>query len=484
MNENEKVEPTLDKVGQINDLNVHETTKCEIFSWMMFDFANSSYITVIITAIYAPIFSKYIVGNADGSGDLWWGISTTLANVIALILSPYVGAVCDYRPEKHKYLTVSTFFCCFFCCLLYFAEPGNAFWAVLCIALSYAGFLLSEVFNSSFLPDLANENNLSIISGLGWGFGYMGGLLALLVNLFIVSADEQTQLSDYIWQQRISCVAIGVFFMLSSLPTLLVVRSHQPAKPGFENASIGTLLRAGFQDLKKAGTLVRENRCLFRFFVAFLFYMGGVDVVVKFVGIFADDILTSGEIVIFFLILQFSAAGGALLFGWLEQKFGSKRIVLSTIILWTVAILSIAFIDNLSQFLAVDKKILFYIISLFAGMGIGSIQSSSRTIVGLMAPKEHVTQIFGFWGLFFRLSSFWTFLFSVITKIFSRQAALIYAAGLFVCGFFILLSTPIIIQSSASENNDLKQLVTVAVGPASENENDRPTPDPLTDQQD
>jgi UMF1 family MFS transporter len=179
---------------------------------------------------------------------------------------------------------------------------------------------------------------------------------------------------------------------------------------------------------------------LFQFLVAFMVYMAGLDAVMKFVGIYATAELAfgQGDLTIMFLILQLSAAAGALAFGFLEARFGPKRTVLATLALWVAAILAIYALAPLSAALGLEAKQTFFGIALFAGMGIGATQSSSRTVVGLLAPPDRVGEIFGFWGMFARLGAILGTGFGLVSDLFSRRSALLLVVAFFVVGAALL----------------------------------------------
>jgi len=170
-------------------------------------------------------------------------------------------------------------------------------------------------------------------------------------------------------------------------------------------------------------------------------YMAGLEAVIKFVGIYARNELQFEvtDIAKMFLILQLSAAAGAVGFGFLEAKMGAKKTVLATLVWWVVGILGIYFINHISSATGYDPKTLFFGISLIAGSGIGATQSSSRTVVGLLAPKKHSAEMFGFWGVFSRLGTLLGIQFGVVSDLAGRQQALLLLVVFFVVGGLMLL---------------------------------------------
>lgn len=414
----------------------------EIFGWAMFDFANSSYTTVVITAVYSVFFVGYIVPAGSTARDSYWSTAILLSMVAALILSPLTGAIIDKSGSKKLWLGISVGICAIGTAGLFFAGPGNVWLAVWLVVIGNTGFMLSEAFCASFLPEIATPENMGKVSGLGWGIGYLGGLVSVVIaTQIVIRADPSTDLVRYVAENQWAMVAMAGFFLLASLPTFLLVRNRSVPAPGFEHASMGQLLRAGVSEFLGSLRTAREYRVLFQFLVAFMVYMAGLDAIVKFVGIYArEDIgLSSGEFVVLFILLQLAAVAGAIGFGWLEGRLGPKRTVMLTLMWWIVGVLGIYFLDSLSRLTGVDPKQLFNGLGLFAGAGIGATQASSRTVVGLLSPRERSAQMFGFWGMFARLGSILGVGFGYVADGFgSRRAGVLLVLVFFVVGAILL----------------------------------------------
>ena len=408
----------------------------------MFDFANSSYTTVVITAVYSAFFVGYIVPKDSVVRDSYWSIAILLSMVVALVLSPLAGAILDYSGKKKTYLLASCILCSLGTAGLYFVSPGQVWLAILLVVIGNVGFMLSESFCSSFLPELATTDNMGRISGLGWGIGYLGGLVSVfLASKLIILSDPSTDLARYVHENQLAMLAMGAFFIIAAMPTFALVKSRSLPAPGYENAPLGKLIRAGLAEFQQTFVTARQHRILFQFLMAFMVYMAGLDAIVKFVGIYArEEIhLSGGEFVLLFLALQLSAVAGALGFGFLEGKLGPKKTVMMTLVWWIIGIFGIYFLDAMSAATGVGPKQLFYGLGLFAGAGIGATQASSRTVVGLLAPVGRSAQMFGFWGMFSRFGSILGVGFGFVADAFgSRRAGLLLVLVFFVTGALLL----------------------------------------------
>ena len=387
--------------------NQPPVTKSEIGGWAFFDFANSSYVTVVITVIYAPFFAEYIVPAESGLRTSYWSLAIAISTLIALTMAPLVGSVCDLSGNKKRYLIGTTIICSIATMLLTMVGPGDVPLAIALVAISYATFMLSESFCGAFLTDIATPQNMGVISGLGWGIGYFGGIASLLMVKALVTADPSTDLDLYISQNQTAMGATGLFFLVAALPTFLLVKNRTQPVSGFENASTGALFSEGFKRLKTTITNAREHETFFRFLCSFLFYYAGMSACISFSGIFAkvELKLSTGELVMFFLVIQLCSAIGALLFGFVDKKFGPRFTVLTTIYLWILGSLLMAGLDPISSALGTDPKNVFQFTGFILGLGVGSMQSSSRAVVGLLAPAEKSAEMFGFWGTFSRLAA-------------------------------------------------------------------------------
>ncbi len=433
--------------------------KREIFGWAMYDFANSSYTTVVISFVYSAFFTQHVIPAGSKIRDSYWAIAIIASTIIAIILSPLVGALCDYSGGKKRYLLIATLTCALSTASLAFVSPGDIWMAIALIAISNAAFMVGESFVASFLPDLATPDNMGVISGLGWGLGYMGGLASLMLTYTFLGDATTLPGGEVVSRNQIAMVLIGAFFLISAMPTFLLVKDRSKAKPGFEDASMAKLLKVGIDELKGSVHLVKEYKVLFQFFLAFMVYMAGLEVVIKFIGIYIDAelALSQGYKQGLFLILQFSAAGGALAFGFLETKLGAKTTVLSTIVWWILGVLAIFFLDDLSAVIGTSRENVFMAIGVIAGAGIGSIQSSSRTVVGLLSPPGRSAQMFGFWGMFMRLAIILGMTFGpVADALDSRRLALLLVVGFFAIGGVMLWRVPI--TEAIQSNRDAREV--------------------------
>jgi MFS transporter, UMF1 family len=355
----------------------------EIWSWAMFDFANSSYTTVIVTVAFGVYFTRLVAPGR--SGDFLWGLGILLGNLIVLLFSPIVGAIADDSGRKKLFLAGTYTTCVVGTALLWFATPGHVTLALAFFILSFVGFSFGENLAAAFLPEISTPATIGRISGLGWGLGYLGGLFCLvLVRPLIAGGYRLENLQNL----QLAWLVTALFFLLAALPTFLILRERAPRG----TSAPMEYVRAGFRRLADTARSVRQFSELVKFLSVFFLFSMGLTSVIAFAGIFAVNTLsfTPDEQIVLFIALQLTSAGGAFVFGFLQDRLGAARSIQIALILWIVVCVSTYFCTT---------KALFWGIALTAGIGIGSLQGVSRGLVGLFSPPPKSGEFFGFWGL-------------------------------------------------------------------------------------
>ncbi len=403
----------------------------EIFSWAMFDFANSSYTTIIVTVAYGVFFSKLIA--PEGRGDALWGSAIALANLFVLLLSPMVGAVADDSGRKKQFLFVTYATCVVGTALLWFVTPGHAALGLALFVLSFVGFSFGENLTAAFLPEISKPETIGKISGLGWGLGYFGGLGSLLlVRPLLKDGFVLSNLSNL----RLAWLATAVFFLIAAVPTFMFLKERAPRGPG----SLGSYVRAGFGRVAETARSIRRFSELGRFLTVFFVYSCGLSSVFAFAGIYAERTLgfTSDELIVLFILLQLSAAAGAFLFGYIQDRIGATATIRLTLVLWVIVCLGSWLCGGGPGvvFAGLTGKQLFWGVAMLSGAGIGSLQSASRGLVGLFAPVEKSGEFFGFWGLAGKSAyMIGPFLFGLISaSTGSQRTAMLSTATFFLLG--------------------------------------------------
>jgi len=355
----------------------------ELWAWCLYDFANSSFTTLIITVAFSVYFVQVVARDLGGATAerLWfWGYALSMLAVA--LLSPPLGALADARAIKKPLLIVSTVICVVCTALLFFVERGDVWLGLLLLALANIAFELGFLFCSAFLVEITTPATMGRISGYGWGLGYAGGLLSLaLAYPFIAGGFAEENLARY----RTSFVVTGGFFLVASLPTLLWLRER--ARPQPSNG--GSAWRDIFGRLADTAKSISRFRDLSRFLVAYLIYTDAINTVIVASAIFANKVLdfSPGDLIIYFLITQITAGLGSVGFGLLADRIGSARTISVTLIIWIAVVAAAAAVQTREQF---------YAIGLVAGAVLGANQATSRALIGRFVPVGKQGELFGF----------------------------------------------------------------------------------------
>lgn len=405
-------------------------TRREILGWCMYDVADSAFTTIIVTVLYALYFKNIVVGN-DQRGDFLWGLAASISEIAVALLAPILGAIADFSGSRKKFLGVCALTIVFFTASLYFVGPGMTTLGLVLYIIANIGFTGGGVFIDSFLPGISTPSNAGRISGLKWAFGYFGGLLALVICLPLASSVKSNPAPEELSRARLVPLVVAAFYAIAVIPTFLFLkeRSVPRALPPGTN-----YLTAGFGQLKKTFSQMKRYGDLFTLLIAFLIYNDGIVTVITFAASYAQQTIgfTAKEITIMFIMMNVIALGGALSFGWLADRIGQKRAIFLSLGLWISAVVLAYFSHSKSSF---------YVVAALAGVGIGSCQSVTRSLVALFTPKENAAEFAGFLGFAGKAVAFLgPMTFGTISHQSGSQRPAILAVGLFFVVGAIVLS--------------------------------------------
>jgi len=388
----------------------------EVWAWSMYDFANSAYTTVVITAVFGAYFVAVVCANQPWA-TFAWTAALSLSYAAILVTGPLVGAWADVHAARKKLLFLTTLGCVAFTALLWFASPGAVVLSLALIVLSNYFFGTGENLIAAFLPELADAKAMGRVSGWGWSFGYLGGLLALGICLVFIELNKDKSAAEFV---PVTMLITAAFFALAATPTFLFLKERgapQPGKPILET------LKSAWQygDLR-------------RFLVCILFYQAGITAVISLAAIYAEQAMkfTTPQTITLILVVNLTAAAGAFGFGYLQDAIGHVR-ALALILLGWIAMVVIAYLS--------EDKTGFWVAANLAGLCMGSSQAAGRAIVGYLAPPSRLAEFFGLWGLAVKAASiFGPLTYGAVTWIFAGNHRLgILTTGVyFVIGLILL----------------------------------------------
>ena len=364
-------------------------TKREVWAWAMYDFANSGYTTVVITAVFSAYFVGVVAGNAPWA-TFAWTLALSVSYALVMLTAPLIGAWADARASKKRLLWLTTLGCVGFTSALYFAAPGALVLAIAALVLSNYFFGTGENLIAAFLPELARPRALGRVSGWGWALGYVGGLVSLGASLaYIHWAQAAGQgAADFV---PVAMLITAAIFLLASLPTLLVLRERAVPQPNH-------IPRNAWRQVRYTLGHLSQLPDLKRFLVCTVLYQAGIQAVITLAAIYASQVFhfDTQRTIVLVLVVNITAALGAFVFGHVQDRIGHVRAIALTLVGWIAMVLL--------AWAAPDER-MFWVAANLAGLCMGASQSAGRAMIGLLAPPAHQAEFFGLWGLAVKLAS-------------------------------------------------------------------------------
>jgi UMF1 family MFS transporter len=410
----------------------------QLWSWISFDVANQSFTLIINTLLFSIFFSQVVVRN-DAIDDRVWALTYGGSMLLTAILSPLAGAAADERCWKKRFLVGSGLMCGIFTCALGFIQPGQIWLAVLLYIPANFAFSIGENFLASFLPGLAEQNEVGRVSGFSWACAYAAALLLLILTagamvvLKLESADT--------W--RPFFVFAGLWFLAFTIPTMLWL--HEPQVPRVIHPG-RNLLTAGFVRLAETVRETARYKDLAILLVASLFYGTGMSVVVFFASKLAVEYgFQQVDLVVFVAVITVSGIIGTIIPTLYQDKLGHRRSVLIFLVIWLATALGFAFYaylyDSHSRSGAVGGYPTWplWVIGNLLGFGLGSLGSANRAFVSYLAPPNREAEVFGIWGLMWKLSAITTFPFAWVKDTMGTAPALLVLASFIFAGLVLTL---------------------------------------------
>lgn len=408
--------------------------KREVFGWAMYDFANSGYTTVVITAVFAAYFVGGIAQKAAWA-TFAWTLALSISYAIVMVTMPSIGAYADLRGAKKRILAFVTLGCVLSTAALALAEPGAVVMAMLLIIVSNVFYSYGESLTAAFLPELARAESLGKVSGWGWSFGYFGGMLTLGICLgYVIWAQGHgTPAATFV---PVTMLITAVVYGLASTVTFRLLQERASPRP--EALREGGMA-ASLRQLRQTFVDARRYRDFMWLMVCAVFYQGGVSVAIALAAIYAESVIgfKQQETMVLIFVLNLAAAGGAFAWGYLQDRIGHKMALGSTLVGW----IAVCIIAALSQ-----TKGQFWWAATIAGLCMGSSQSAGRALAGMFAPPRQLAEFYGLWTFAIRLSSIiGPLTYGAITWATggNQRLAILSTAMMFVIGLVLLLKVDV-----------------------------------------
>jgi UMF1 family MFS transporter len=365
--------------------------RAEVVSWAMYDFANSGYTTVVITAVFNAYFVSVVAGNAPWA-TFAWTAALAVSYALIVVTAPVIGAYADVHAAKKRLLLFTTVGCVVFTAGLALVGRGELAFGIAMVILSNFFFGSGENLIAAFLPEIAHGEAMGRVSGWGWSLGYCGGLTALgLCLVYVTHAQAQgATANEFV---PVTMLITAAVFAIASLPTFIFLKER--AQPVVGAADI---MRSAFGRLADTLGHARRHADLWRFLVCVVFYQAGIQTVVALAAVYAQEVMkfTTRDTLILILVVNVTAAAGAFAFGHVQDRIGHVKTLVITLIGWLVAVV-LAWMA--------ESAAMFWVVANLVGVCMGSSQSAGRALVGYLSPPARTAEFFGLWGLAVKLSA-------------------------------------------------------------------------------
>ena len=369
-----------------------------MWSWAMFDWANSAFFVIIQTFVFAAYFQRSIATDTI-SGTEQWGNMVSAAGLLIAFTAPVLGAIADRSGRRKPWIAAFSLMSIVASFLLWFAEPSTEFltYALVVTFIATVGAEYAFIFYNAMLPDLVPPSYMGRWSGWSWAMGFAGGIACLLGALYLFIENGEAWLGldiETLENIRATFVFTAVWYLVFSIP--MFVRTPDIPK---KDTHISQDIYEGIQQLKNTLKEARKYANIYRFLLARMIYNDAIILIYAFGGIYAAGTFAMDEsqIIIFGIGLNVTAALGAVGFSWMDDHSGSKKTILLSLIGLIIPVTAILFVEDIFWF---------WIWGLMLGVFFGPVQAASRTLMGRLAPEDKRTEMFGLFAFSGKATAF------------------------------------------------------------------------------
>ncbi len=402
------------------------------FSWSVYDWANSAWSAIIITFIFAEYFVNVLAPDKD-LGTLYWTWTIGLSSLVAALLSPILGSISDQSQRSKYWLILSTFIYSFIAFSFWFAQPKgmDLFLIIFLLFIGNISYEISQIFYNGQLKLITTENNYAKLSGFAWGLGYAGTVIIFIIyyGIFLLPEDPIFTLDKTTYENiRISFPITGAWILIFSLPLFISFKD-----PKSDTITSKFNIKKSFNQIIITFKDLRKYKNIIYFLIARLFYMDGINAIFAVAAIYAATVfgMSTTDIIMLGIGTNFAAGIGSWVFSFIENKIGSKNIIVFSLI--CIFIISFAI-------LLINQKNTFIILAICLSTFFGPIQSASRVYFAKFIPDEKKYEFFGFYSFSGKVTSFiGPILYGTITYTFSSpKLGMASLLVLFAVGLLLL----------------------------------------------
>ncbi len=417
-------------------------SKREQRGWYMYDWANSTFASTVVTLFLGPYLTELAKTAAGASGRVhplgipvdprsWWGYLISLSVVMQVLVLPILGTVADFSKNKKRLMALFAYTGAIATAAMFFLKGGAYLAGGVLFLIANLAFGASIVVYNSFLNDIAPPEQRDAVSSKGWGIGYLGGGLLLALNLALFAKSSALGVSETM-AVRINLASAGVWWALFTLIPLAALRNRPP---GRVRAPQEGLTRT-FRDFANTLGQMRRYPQTLRFLVAYLLYNDAVQTVITLSAQFGNDELkiSMQDLTMVILMVQFVAFFGSFLFDWMARWIGAKPAVVLSLLIWTSVLVA--------MYVSVRTETQFFAIAVVVALVLGGTQALSRSLYSLMLPKGREAEYFGLYEISDKGTSWMCPLLFGLALQFtgSYRLAILSLITFFAAGLLVLLS--------------------------------------------
>jgi UMF1 family MFS transporter len=422
--------------------------KRAIWAWTMYDWGNSGFVTTIMAAVLPVYYSSVAASNLPANvATAYWGYTTSLAALLAAVISPVLGAMADFRGSKKSFLTIFMVIGVTAAALMYFIGTGDWLLASLIFIFGQIGFAGSLVYYDALLPHVAREDEIDMVSSRGYAMGYIGGGILLAINLAMIMLAPKPLTG---LMTRLSFLTVAVWWFVFTLPLLRIV--SEPKRRILAGEENFKPLQAAFSRLASTFKDISKYKELSKFLLAFWVYSNGIGTIILMATIYGAEIgIGQTTLIGTLLMVQFLAAPFAIFFGWLPKKIGTKNSIYITLGIYSIIAIAGYFLQHEWQFWAL-------------GAGVATVQGGaqalSRSLFGRMMPKSKSAEFYSFFSVFEKFSTILgPAMFGVVSQITGHsRLSIVSLIVFFLLGIYILTRVNVDegIRVAAADENELQ----------------------------
>jgi len=358
----------------------------QVWSWVCYDWANSVFATIVIAGFFPIVFKQYWASDLSTEESTFWlGSANSLASLLVVLLAPLLGSLADCGGIRKRLLLLFMSIGVLATFMFYTIPAGMWLWILLVYIIGILGFMSANVFYDALLVNVSQNHHIDRVSGLGFGFGYLGGGLALTFCVYMTEQPGLFGFADAIQAVLFSFVLTAIWWFVFSLPLAYWVHESPPVSK--QRVSITGV----FNETLRTFRHVLSDKQIRLFLLAYWIYIDGVDTIIRMAVDYGLALgFDSGDLIIALLITQFVGFPAAIVYAHIGDRIGTRKalfaglIVYSLITLWGYQMVSV---------------VEFYMLAIMIGLVQGGVQALSRSYYARMIPQDRAAEYFGVYNM-------------------------------------------------------------------------------------